>query len=183
MVKEYLEKTGALLEGHFLLSSGKHSQKYIQCAKLLQHPEIAEKTIEIVAKKINIEFDTVIGPAMGGIIPAYILGRQTNKKTIFAERVNNIMSLRRGFKIMPSEKFLIMEDVITTGKSSLEVKALVEELGGIVVGFSCIANRGLAKLNLPVFEAIKLEFDSYDSTNCPLCIAGDLPTKPGSRNL
>jgi len=183
VILEYLKETGALLEGHFLLSSGKHSQKYIQCAKLLQHPDIAEKCIAQVAGKINLTFDTVIGPAMGGIIPSYILGRQLNKKTIFSERVDNIMTLRRGFEIIPNEKFLIMEDVITTGKSSLEVKELVERYGGMVVGYACIANRGLATFNLPVFEAIKLEFETYDAHNCPLCQAGDKPVKPGSRQI
>src|SRR6056297_2121034 len=133
MVLENLKQSGALLEGHFLLSSGKHSQGYIQCAKLLQYPSLAQETIESVAKKINLEFDTVMGPAMGGIIPAYILGMLLNKKTIFSERVNNQMTLRRGFEIGTNEKILIMEDVITTGKSSLEVKDLVESLGGKVV--------------------------------------------------
>ncbi|HPF16064.1 MAG TPA: orotate phosphoribosyltransferase [Thermotogota bacterium] len=183
MILEYLKETEALLEGHFLLSSGKHSQKYVQCAKLLQYPQIAEKTMKVVAEKINLPFDTVIGPAMGGIIPSYILGRQLNKKTIFSERVDNIMELRRGFEIKPNERVLIMEDVITTAKSSLEVKALVEKYDGIVVGFACIANRGLATLDLPIFEAIKLEFETYDAQNCPLCQAGDHPVKPGSRKI
>ena len=182
-VFEALKKTGALLEGHFLLSSGKHSEKYIQCAKLLQYPNIAEEVVAVVAKKINLDFDTIIGPAMGGIIPAYILGRQTDKKTIFAERVNYKMALRRGFEIKSNERILIMEDVITTGKSSLEVKELVETYGGKVVGFSCIANRGLANLNLPVYEAIKIEFKTYEPENCPLCNNGGTPIKPGSRNF
>lgn len=183
MVLEYLKQSGALLEGHFLLSSGKHSQRYIQCAKLLQYPKLAEKTIETVAQKINVEYDTIIGPAMGGIIPSYILGMKLNKKTIFSERLNNKMTLRRGFEIEKDEKILIMEDVITTGKSSLEVKDLVESLGAKVVGFSCIANRGLADLDLPIFEAIKLQFQTYLPDNCPLCRSGDKPIKPGSRNF
>jgi len=183
MILDDLKQSGALLEGHFLLSSGKHSQRYVQCAKLLQYPLLAKNTIEVVAKKINLQFDTVIGPAMGGIIPAYILGMQLNKKAIFAERVNNKMTLRRGFEIDKNEKILIMEDVITTGKSSLEVKELVESLGGDVVGFSCIANRGLADLKSPVFEAIKLEFETYPPEKCPLCLSGDKPIKPGSRRF
>jgi len=181
MVLDYLKQTGALLEGHFLLSSGRHSQKYIQCAKMLQYPQIAEKVIEVTAKKINVQFDTIIGPAMGGIIPSYILGRQLNKKTIFTERVNQVMTLRRGFEIKHKERLLVMEDVITTGKSSLEVKELVEKMGGDVVGFSCIANRGLADLGLPLFEAIELKFETYETENCPLCQSGDKPVKPGSR--
>ena len=183
MILDDLKQSGALLEGHFLLSSGKHSQRYVQCAKLLQYPLLAKKTIEVVAKKINLQFDTVIGPAMGGIIPAYILGMQLNKKAIFAERVNNKMTLRRGFEIDKNEKILIMEDVITTGKSSLEVKELIELSGGIVAGFACIANRGLADLDRPVFEAIELQFKTYEPENCPLCINNAPPVKPGSRNL
>lgn len=182
-ILEALKETGALLEGHFLLSSGKHSEKYIQCAKLLQYPKIGEKVIEIVAKKINLNFDTIIGPAMGGIIPSYILGKQMDKKNIFSERVNHKMTLRRGFNIKPNERILIMEDVITTGKSSLEVKELVESFGGDVIGFACIANRGLANFDLPIFEAIHLDFKTYDPENCPLCINNDHPIKPGSRNL
>src|SRR6056297_956099 len=134
-VFQALKETEALLEGHFLLSSGKHSEKYIQCAKLLQYPKIAEQVVGVVAEKINLDFDTIIGPAMGGIIPAYILGRQLGKKAVFSERVNNKMTLRRGFEIKTNEKLLIMEDVITTGKSSLEVKELIDSFGGSVVGF------------------------------------------------
>jgi len=174
VVFEALKKTGALLDGHFLLSSGKHSEKYIQCAKLLQYPKIAEEVVAVVTQKINLDFDTIIGPAMGGIIPAYILGRQNDKKTIFAERVNNKMALRRGFEIKSNEKILIMEDVITTGKSSLEVKKLVEKYGGKVVGFSCIANRGLANLNLPVFEAIKIEFKTYMNLKTVRCASKEI---------
>ena len=176
-----LKETGALLEGHFLLSSGKHSEKYVQCAKLLQYPKIAEKVIEVVAKKIDLDFDTIIGPAMGGIIPSYILGKQMEKKSIFSERIDNTMTLRRGFEIHSNERILIMEDVITTGKSSLEVKNLVESFGGNVVGFACIANRGLANFELPIFEAIKLEFKTYDPEKCPLCLNDNPPIKPGSR--
>lgn len=182
-VLEALKETQALLEGHFLLSSSKHSEKYVQCAKLLQYPKIAEQVIEVVANKINLNFETIIGPAMGGIIPAYILGRQIGKKTIFSERVNNKMTLRRGFEIRSNENVLIMEDVITTGKSSLEVKELVESLGGNVIGFACIANRGMAHFDLPLFEAIHLEFNTFEPENCPLCINNDTPVKPGSRNL
>ncbi|HOO32233.1 MAG TPA: orotate phosphoribosyltransferase [Thermotogota bacterium] len=183
MVLDYLKETDALLEGHFLLSSGRHSGRYVQCAKLLQYPEKARKVIKVTAEKVHVEFDTIIGPAMGGIIPACILGEVMNKKNIFSERVDNIMTLRRGFEIERGEKFLIMEDVITTGKSSMEVKRLVEELGGEVVGFACIVNRGLAKFELPVFEAIKLEFETYDPETCPLCKGGSKPIKPGSRKF
>jgi orotate phosphoribosyltransferase len=183
MVLDYLKETEALLEGHFLLSSGRHSGRYVQCAKLLQYPEKAKEVIRVTAEKIDVEFDIVIGPAMGGIIPAYILGDILNKKNIFSERVDNKMTLRRGFEIKKGEKLLIMEDVITTGKSSLEVKRLVEEMGGEVVGFGCIVNRGLADFDLPIFEAVKFEFETYDSENCPLCTNGSEPIKPGSRKF
>jgi orotate phosphoribosyltransferase len=183
LVLGFLKETDALLEGHFLLSSGKHSARYVQCAKLLQYPDKAKEVIKVAAEKVNVEFDTIIGPAMGGIIPAYILGDILGKKNIFSERVDNVMQLRRGFEIKKGERLLIMEDVITTGRSSLEVKKLVEELGGEVVGFGCIVNRGLADFDLPIFEAVQLEFETYAPESCPLCNMGSKPVKPGSRKF
>ena len=115
-VIEILKECGALLEGHFLLSSGKHSNKYCQCAKLLQNPDKAEKVISLVYEKVkSLNLDVIVGPAMGGITAAYELGRQLGIKTIFTERENNVMTLRRGFEIQPGDRVLIMEDVVTTG--------------------------------------------------------------------
>ena len=124
-VLEILKESGALLQGHFLLSSGRHSDKYCQCARLLQYPDKAEKVLSVVTDKIkDIEFDVVVGPAMGGIIVAYEVGRQTGKPALFIERVNGKMELRRGFEITKGQKILIAEDVVTTGKSSLETIGL-----------------------------------------------------------
>ncbi|HQK54398.1 MAG TPA: orotate phosphoribosyltransferase, partial [Sedimentibacter sp.] len=127
-VIEILKECGALLEGHFLLSSGKHSNKYCQCAKLLQYPDKAEKVISLVYEKVkSLNLDVIVGPAMGGITAAYELGRQLGIKTIFTERENNVMTLRRGFEIQPGDRVLIMEDVVTTGKSSMETAKVLEE--------------------------------------------------------
>ena len=142
MLKELLKETGALLEGHFLLSSGKHSDGYVQCAKLLMYPDKAEKAIEIIAEKLkDIDFDIVVGPAMGGIIVSYELARQLGKPSIFVEREDGEMTLRRGFDIKPGQRVLITEDVVTTGKSSYEAIKVVEDNGGEVVGIACVVDR------------------------------------------
>lgn len=183
-VVEVLKECGALLEGHFLLSSGKHSNKYCQCAKLMQYPDKTEKVIEIVAKKVkDLDIDVIVGPAMGGITAAYELGRQLNKRAIFTERENNIMTLRRGFEIKAGERILIMEDVVTTGKSSLETARVLEQYGGVVIGLGCIVDRKVSQIELPIYSAVELIFDTYDEKDCILCKNGSLPVKPGSRKI
>jgi len=182
MVMNTLKETEALLQGHFLLSSGRHSGRYIQCAKLLQYPDKAKEVVGVTADKIkDIAFDTVAGPAMGGIIPAFILGGLLQKKAIFTERVDNEMQLRRGFEIKKGERIMLMEDVVTTGKSSMEVVRLLEGLGAEVIGIACIVNRGEANLDLPLFEAVEIHFETYDPKDCPLCQQGSKAVKPGSR--
>lgn len=184
MVIDTLKECDALLEGHFLLSSGRHSNRYIQCAKLLQYPDKANKVLKVVCEKIkDIDFDVAVGPAMGGIIVAYEIGRQMGKRAIFTERENNIMTLRRGFEIKKGEKVLITEDVVTTGKSSLEVAELIESMGGVVVGIACIVDRGSTTLKYPVYSCIKLDVESYEKDECPLCKEGIPYVKPGSRNI
>jgi orotate phosphoribosyltransferase len=183
-VLDILSEAGALLEGHFLLSSGKHSNRYCQCAKLLMHPDKAEEVLKVVADKIkNIEFDLVVGPAMGGIIVAYELGRQLSKPAVFTERENGEMALRRGFEIQPGQKVIISEDVVTTAKSSLEVAELIKALGGEVVGIACIADRTIEEIPYPLYSAVKLQIETYDKENCPLCKEGTACVKPGSRNI
>ena len=183
-VIEILKECGALLEGHFLLSSGKHSNKYCQCAKLLQYPDKAEKVISLVYEKVkSLNLDLIVGPAMGGITAAYELGRQLGIKAIFTERENNVMTLRRGFGIKPGDRILIMEDVVTTGKSSMETAKVLEEAGGIVVGIGCIVDRKVSEIQLPVYSSIELFFETYDDKNCPLCEKGSKPIKPGSRKF
>ena len=183
-VLNILKESGALLEGHFLLSSGRHSNRYCQCAKLLQYPDKAAKVLSVVVDKIkDIDFDVVVGPAMGGIIVAYEVGRQTGKPAIFTERVNGIMELRRGFEITKGQKVLITEDVVTTGKSSLETIKVLKELGAEVVGICSIVDRGSSTIDYPIYSSIKLEIESFDPSACPLCKAGTAYVKPGSRNI
>lgn len=183
-VIEILKESEALLEGHFLLSSGKHSNKYCQCAKLIQYPDKSDKVISIVAEKvIDLGIDVVVGPAMGGITAAYELGRQLGVKAIFTERENNVMTLRRGFEINPGERILIMEDVVTTGKSSMETAAVLESHGGVVIGIGCVVDRKASEISLPIYSAVELEFETYDEGTCPLCKDGSKPVKPGSRKF
>lgn len=185
-VIEILKECNALLEGHFLLSSGKHSNRYCQCARLLQYPDKAEKVISIVKEKVkSLNLDVIVGPAMGGITAAYELGRQLGIKAIFTERENNTMTLRRGFEIKPGDRILIMEDVITTGKSSMETAKVLENAGGTVVGIGCIVDRKVSEVKLPIYSSVELIFDTYEEDTCPLCYGkkGTKPTKPGSRKF
>ncbi len=183
-VWEILKKTGAILGGHFLLSSGMHSDGYIQCARILQYPSYATQVIKLIADKVrHLEIDLVVGPALGGIIVAYELGRQLNKKAMFAERKEGIMQLRRGFVIKPGEKVLITEDVITTGKSTMEVKELVEKRGAEVIGVACIVDRRSKEysLPLPLYSALLMNIKTYSPEECPLCRRGAPLENPGSR--
>jgi orotate phosphoribosyltransferase len=183
-VVELLKECGALLEGHFLLSSGKHSNKYCQCAKLLQYPDKAEKVISIVYEKVKLlNLDVIVGPAMGGITAAYELGRQLGIKAIFTERENKLMTLRRGFEIKTGDRILIMEDVVTTGKSSLETAKVLQNAGGMVVGIGCIVDRKVSEIQLPIYSSVELFFETYDAENCPMCEKGSNPVKPGSRKF
>lgn len=181
-VIEILKQCDALLEGHFLLSSGRHSNRYCQCAKLLQYPDKAEQVLKVVKKNIkDLDFDIIVGPAMGGIIVAYELGRQTGKPAIFTERENGQMTLRRGFEIKKGQRVLIAEDVVTTGKSSLETAEVLKSYGAEVIGICCIVDRSTDKVELPVYGAVKLHIESYDQCQCPMCKEGAPYVKPGSR--
>ncbi len=183
-VWEILKKTGAILDGHFLLSSGMHSDGYIQCARILQYPSYATQVIKLIADKVRyLEIDLVVGPALGGIIVAYELGRQLDKKAMFAERKEGIMQLRRGFIIKPGEKVLITEDVVTTGKSTMEVKELVEKRGAEVIGVACIVDRRSKEysLPLPLYSALPMNIKTYSPEECPLCRRGVPLENPGSR--
>ena len=184
MIIDLLKESEALLEGHFLLSSGKHSNRYVQCARLLQYPDKAEKAIEKIVEKLkDIDFDLVVGPAMGGVIVAYELGRQTGKPAIFTERVDGEMTLRRGFRIEKGQRVIVSEDVVTTGKSAYEAIKVVEDCGGIVVGIAAIADRSNGDLKHPVYAGTKLEIKTYDTDNCPLCKENKPIVKPGSRKI
>lgn len=184
IVVSKLKEVGALLEGHFLLSSGRHSDRYCQCAKLLQYPDKAEEVLSVVAKKLEeLDFDIIVGPAMGGVVVSYELARQLNKPGIFAERQDGKMTIRRGFEIRKGQKVIISEDVITTGKSSLEVARIIEGLGGKVVALCCIVDRRADGVDIPypVYSSVKLNINTYDADKCPLCKKGIPYEKPGSR--
>mgnify|MGYP000973006243 CR=1 FL=1 len=174
-VVEILKKSDALLEGHFLLSSGKHSNRYVQCAKVLRYPEYAAQVLSTVVDQIkDLDIDLVVGPAMGGVIVSYELGRQLNKEAVFTERKDGVMQLRRGFEVKPGAKIIISEDVVTTGKSTLETKKALEELGGEVIGVACIADRTSAPIGMPIYSAIKLDIQVHEADDCPLCKEGKI---------
>ncbi len=183
-----LRETNALIEGHFILSSGLHSPKYVQCAQLMSKPDKAEKICLSLSEKIKKEFksiDLILSPAMGGIIVGYEIGRLLKKETIFSERVNGSFRLRRNFSIKKDQKILIMEDVITTGKSSLECSKLADEVGAKIVGYACIIDRssGSSTLKGKIISQIKLEIPTYTKDNLPENLLNIKPIKPGSRSL
>jgi len=190
---------GALLEGHFLLSSGNHSKNYLQSAKVLEDPNTAELLageLANVIKDANIDIDTVCAPALGGIIAGFALACALDVRSIFAERVAGEMTIRRGFNIEKGEKVLICEDIITTGGSALEAASAVEAMGGEVVGFAALANRGFCKRHhseneaksecklpsdKPFFAIDDFSFKIYEPHDCPMCKEGTEAIKPGSR--
>ena len=183
-----LKRTDALIEGHFILSSGLHSPKYVQCAKLMSIPNEAVKICQSLAEKIKNEFtdfDIILSPAMGGIIVGYELGRLLNKKTIFSERVNGEFKLRRDFKIEKGNKVLIVEDVITTGKSSLECSKLVSSNGAKIIGYACIIDRSNGQSNIKdkIISQVQLDIPTYKKEDLPKELQSINPVKPGSRNL
>ena len=183
-----LRETNALIEGHFILSSGLHSSQYVQCAQLLSKPKKAHQICQSLSEKIKSEFsdfDLILSPAMGGIIIGYEIGKLLNKETIFAERVNGQFSLRRDFKIKKDKKVLIVEDVITTGKSSQECIGLIEQSGANLVGFGCIIDRSQNKsvLRKKIVSQIELSIPTYSEDNLPESLSSIKAVKPGSRNL
>lgn len=183
---EIFQKTGALLEGHFILTSGRHSSMYFQCAKVLQHPEYLHKfSKQIVNHFQDINIDIVISPAVGGIVLGTEVGRQLNKQTIFAEREKGIMTLRRGFEILPNYNVLVVEDVITTGGSVKEVIELVKSSGAEVAGVGVLVDRsgGKVKLHEKQFCVTELEAVSYGDDEIPEDLANIPVLKPGSRSL
>ena len=183
-----LRETNALIEGHFILSSGLHSPKYVQCAQLMSKPNQAIKICESLAEKIEAEFrdfDLILSPAMGGIIIGYELGKILNKQTIFSERVNGEFKLRRDFQIKRGSNVLIVEDVITTGKSSLECSKLVKENNAKIIGYACIIDRsnGKSEINDKIISQVELDIPTYKKDNLPQELLSIEAVKPGSRNL
>src|SRR5204862_501857 len=179
-----LSKTGALLQGHFRLSSGLHSPNYVQCALLLEYPRHAKAIGEDLAAKVrSIRAQKVVAPAMGGVVIGYTVAEALDLPSIFTERKEGQMTLRRGFKINRGERVLIVEDVVTTGKSTRETARVVADHGGLVFGFASILNRS-GKPNpfdKPYEALLKLDLETYEEASCPLCKAGVALDAPGSR--
>ena len=182
-----LKRTNALLEGHFVLSSGLHSSKYIQCAKLLSFPHIVNKISQALSKKIKKNFkkiDVILAPAMGGVIIGYEIGRLLKKETIFCERVKGKFTLRRGFSIKKKSKVLIIEDVITTGKSSLECVKLISKSEAKLLGFACIIDRSTKKnlkIKRKIISHLKIDVPTYKKNKLPKYIKSIPISVPGSR--
>ena len=180
------EETEALLRGHFRLTSGRHSDTYFQCAKVLQYPPHCEKICSDIADFFrNFEIDTVIAPAIGGIVVAQEVGRQLNKKNFWADREDKTITLRRGFSIQPGEKCLVCEDVVTTGGSVFEVMDIVKSRGGEVVGVAYIVDRSNGKISfgVPQKSVVSLDVVSFEPESCPLCSQNIPLIKPGSRKV
>lgn len=198
-IKKIYMEADALLEGHFKLSSGNHSQFYLQSAKVLEDPKTAKMLADELAKQIKesgLEIDTVCAPALGGLIAGFALAQALDVRYIFAERVNGEMTIRRGFEVSEGERVLMCEDIITTGGSAMEAGKVVEELGGKIVGVAALANRGFChrqnsnvqtkpncKLpqDIPFFALADFTFEMYSPDECPLCKNGSEAIKPGSR--
>ncbi|SFV63296.1 Orotate phosphoribosyltransferase [hydrothermal vent metagenome] len=199
-VEKVYKEAEALLDGHFILSSGNHSNRYLQSAKVLEDPKRAELLAVELAKIItnsNIKIDTVCAPALGGILAGYELAKALNVRSIFVERKDGKMELRRGFEVSKGERVLICEDIITTGGSAMEASAIIEELGATVVSFASLANRGFCKRtgsnndtkiecklpkDVPFFALDDFEFAMYTPDECPMCKSGSIAIKPGSRS-
>ncbi len=183
-IKKIFIESGALLEGHFRLTSGRHSDKYIQCARVLMEPKYTSALCGHLAEAFKEEnIEVVIGPATGGIILSYEMASQLGVPSLFTERVDGKMALRRNFKIEPGQKVLVVEDVVTTGGSVKEVVDIVKENGGIVVGIALLVDRSNGKVDLDarIEACLSMDVKSYEANECPLCKAGLPIVKPGSR--
>jgi orotate phosphoribosyltransferase len=185
-VLDIYRKTGALLTGHFLLSSGLHSEQYLQSALVLQEPDIATRLCAALAEHFMDErIEAVIAPALGGVFVSHETARALGVRALFAERVNGELTLRRGFIIKPGERVLVVEDVITTGKSTKETIRVVQQAGGVAIAAASLVDRsgGKADIGVPYKSLVTLNVPAYAPEACPLCKAGSSPVKPGSRGL
>jgi orotate phosphoribosyltransferase len=186
-ILQIFRQNSALLEGHFILSSGLHSDRYIQCALVLQHPRFAEQLCSELAGKLkHLGASVVAAPALGGVIVAHEVARALGVRALFTERQaadGGAMSLRRGFSLLPGELALVVEDVITTGDSTLETMTCVKQAGGKVVGAGALIDRsgGTAHLDVPEVSLLSLTVQNYDPAECPWCKIGIPASKPGSR--
>ena len=185
-VLEIYQRTGALLTGHFLLSSGLHSDRYLQSALVLQQPDLATKLCAALAEGfLDQRIEVVIAPALGGVFVSHETARALGVRALFAERVEGKLTLRRGFSIAPGERVLVVEDVITTGKSTRETIEVVKAAGGVVIAAASLVDRsgGTADIGVPYRSLVTLAVPTYQPDACPMCKAGGTPIKPGSRGL
>lgn len=183
---QHFRDTDALLEGHFILSSGLHSPKYLQCALALQYPADAAKFGRMIAEQfLDNDIDTVASPAIGGLVIGYAVAAALNVRFLWTERQNGEMTLRRGFALQPGERILVVEDVITTGGSTRECIAALANAGGTVVAAASIIDRsnGAADVGVPRISLVSMDVPSYDPSECPLCANGIEAVKPGSRTV
>ena len=183
-VIEQFRQVGALLEGHFRLTSGLHSPGYLQCALVLQHPRQAEACGVALAERLrHLGARTVLSPALGGIVIGQEVGRALGIRAIFAERVDGTLTLRRGFSLEPGEEVVVIEDVVTTGGSTRETIEVARTAGARVVGAGAIIDRsgGKQRLDVPFHSLAELSLPTYQPDSCPLCLAGQPVVKPGSR--
>lgn len=181
-VLELLESAEGVLHGHFCLTSGLHSDIYFQCAKLYQYPETVEKIAKMIAKQLkDVEFDTVVAPAIGAVIIGYETAKQTGKRNLFVERKDGVMQLRRGYSLKKGERVVIMEDVITTAKTIHETIDALKEFEVEIAAVGCIVDRTCGKTGLNIKSLLQIEPVTYEPDNCPLCKEGLPLVKPGSR--
>ncbi len=181
-VLELLEKAEGVLKGHFCLTSGLHSDMYFQCAKLYQYPEITEKIGQKIAEKLkDIEFDTIVAPAIGAVIIGYTVAKHAKKRNLFVERKDGEMQLRRGYSIAKGEKVVIIEDVITTARTIRETQEAIKDFGAEIVAVGCIVDRTAGNTEFNIKSLLQITPVTYESENCPLCESGAPLVKPGSR--
>ena len=198
-IEQVYKDANALLEGHFLLASGNHSSRYLQSAKVLEYPQKASLLTDALAKMIKdagIEVDTVCAPALGGVLAGYELARSLGVRSIFVEKKEGGMELRRGFEVSKGEKIIICEDIITTGGSAVKAADAIKALGGNIVAFASLANRGFCKrvggndtakpecklpAEVPLFSLADFTFEMYTPDECPMCKEGSVAVKPGSK--
>ncbi len=183
-VEDLLRRTEALLDGHFVLTSGLHSSRYVQCARMLQHPKHAEALGGWLADRFRGEaVEVVVSPALGGLIIGHEMARALGVRALFGERENGVMTLRRGFALQPAERVVVVEDVTTTGGSVRELITLVQAFEGTVVGVGAILDRsgGQVDLGIPLHALITMQVPTYTPEACPLCQQGGSPVKSGSR--
>lgn len=181
-VLELLEKTEGVLHGHFCLTSGLHSNIYFQCAKLYQYPDVTEKIGQLIAEQLkDIEFDTIVAPAVGAVIIGYETAKQCKKRNLFVERKDGEMQLRRGYKLSKGERIVIIEDVITTARTIKETIEAVKEFDVEIAAVGCIVDRTCGKTGLNIKSLLQIDPVTYEPDNCPLCKEGIPIEKPGSR--